>query len=418
VWDNVEANREELFADVSACVRIPSVVGDEGPAQAFMRTLFQRLDLDLDVFEADLDALEGQPGNLRTPWPTTGRPNVVGTLAGTDPTARSLVLNGHIDVVSPEPLESWTHDPWGGEIVGAKGARRLYGRGALDMKSGTVANMHALKAVLDAGLRPRGKVVLQSVIEEEADGGAGTLATLLRGHTADAMLNPEPFDELVIGQPGLMLFRITVHGKTAHAAYSQLGVSAIGKILPIYQAMVELDAERAARWNDPFFGGLVGRAVNLSIGVLHAGDWASTVAGRAEMEGRLAFIPPQTMSEVRQEVESRVAAVAARDPWLREHPPTVEWIRYQGEPWRQDAAHPFVATLGDVIAEVRDTRPACVATTGGVDARFTPYFGMAGACIGARGGGIHGTDEYVELESLVETTKIIAGTIVSWCGVS
>ena len=90
VLDNVEAHREELIADVSACVRIPSVVGDEGPAQAFMQALFQRLDLELDVFEADSDSLEGQPGNLRTPWPTTGRPNVVGTLAGTDPSARSL----------------------------------------------------------------------------------------------------------------------------------------------------------------------------------------------------------------------------------------------------------------------------------------------------------------------------------------
>ena len=115
--------------------------------------------------------------------------------------------------------------------------------------------------------------------------------------------------------------------------------------------MVELDAERAARWNDSFFGGLVGRAVNLSIGVLHAGDWASTVAGRAEMEGRLAFIPPQTMSDVRQ--EGRVARRGGRGKRSLAaliHRPTVEWIRYQGEPWRQDAAHPFVGMLGDVIA--------------------------------------------------------------------
>jgi acetylornithine deacetylase len=209
----------------------------------------------------------------------------VGTLRGTDPAARSLALNGHVDVVSPEPLETWSHDPWGGEIVGVGSAQRIYGRGALDMKSGTIANLHALKAVLDAGLRPRGTVVLQSVVEEEAGGGAGTLATLLRGHTADALLTPEPFYRaIVLGQPGVMLFRVSVLGKTAHAAYSQTGVNAIGKILPLYEAMVELDRERAARWPNPFFGGLSDRAVNLNVGVLRAGDWPSTVAGRAEME--------------------------------------------------------------------------------------------------------------------------------------
>lgn len=121
-----------------------------------------------------------------------------------------------------------------------------------------------------------------------------------------------------------MLFRVTVLGKTAHAAVSQHGVNAIGKLLPLYQAMVDLDAERAARWPDPFFGGMSDRAVNLNVGSFQAGDWPSTVAGRAQMECRVAFIPPQTMGQVRAEVEARIAAVANEDPWLREHPPRVE----------------------------------------------------------------------------------------------
>src|SRR5881398_2249892 len=102
-----------------------------------------------------------------------------------------------------------------------------------------------------------------------------------------------------------MLVRVGVRGKTAHAAYSQTGMNAIGKILPLYRAMVELDRERAVRWPDPFFGGLSDRAVNLNVGVLRAGDWPSTVAGRADMECRIAFIPPQPMEEVRCEVEER-----------------------------------------------------------------------------------------------------------------
>ncbi len=416
----VEAGREALIADLASCVRIPSVVGSEGPVQRFMRGLYERLGLEIDEFEADPAQVAQQPGFIATPFGSAGRPNVVGTLRGSDPAARSLALNGHVDVVSPEPVEAWSHDPWGGEIVGQGAEARLYGRGALDMKSGTVACVHALKAVLDAGLRPRGTVILQSVVEEEAGGGAGTLATLDRGHVADALLNPEPFHRVVVlGQPGVMLFRVTVIGKTAHAAQSQLGVNAIGRIAPLYQAMIDLDAERAARWSDDFWGSLAGgRSVNLNVGTLHAGDWPSTVAGRAVMECRVAFIPPQTMAEVRSEVEGRIAEVAASDPWLREHPPLVEWFGWQADPWRQDEAHPFIAALGDATADVVGARPRHACATAGLDARFCGQFGLAAACIGARGANMHGIDEYVELESVVETAKIIAATIVRWCGVS
>lgn len=419
VLAQAEANRAALVEDVVTCVRIPSVVGHEGPVQQFMQARYGDLGLEVDSFEADLAAVARHPAFVPTPWATAGRPNVVGTLRGTDTGARSLALNGHIDVVSPEPVDAWSHDPWGGEIVGEGGAQRLYGRGALDMKSGTIASLHALKAILDAGLRPRGTVVLQSVVEEEAGGGAGTLATLLHGHTADALLTPEPFyHTLVLGQPGAMLFRVAVVGKTAHAAYSQTGVNAIGKMLPLYEALVELDRERAARWPDTFFGALSDRAVNLNMGTLRAGDWPSTVAGRAEMECRVAFIPPQTQPEVRREVEERIAAAAQADPWLRERPPTVEWFGWQADPWRQDATHPFIATLAAAAERVTGERPPLAAATGGLDARFAAPFGLPAACIGARGEGMHGIDEYVEIESVVETTKILAATIIAWCGVA
>ncbi len=418
VLAQVTANQEQIVEDVAGCVRIPSVVGNEGPVQEFMRGLFESLPLEMDCFEADVAQLSAHRGFIKAPWSTAGRPNVIGTLRGSDPSARSLALNGHVDVVSPEPVSAWKHDPWGAEIVEEHGQRRLYGRGALDMKSGTISCYHALKAVLDAGFRPRGTVSLQSVVEEEFGGGAGTLATLARGHTADALLNPEPFYRaLVLGQPGVMQFRVSLRGKSAHAAQSQLGVNAIGKMIPFYHAMIELDLERAARWPDPFFGGLSDRAVNLCVGTFHAGDWPSTVAGSAAMECRIGFIPPQTMAEVRREVEERVALTATADPWLREYPPTVTWFDWQADPWRQDESHPFIQVMADVVEKVTGFVPPLVANTAGLDTRFCGDFGIAAACIGARGADMHGIDEWVDLGSVIETTQILATAIVDWCGV-
>jgi acetylornithine deacetylase len=212
-----------------------------------------------------------------------------------------------------------------------------------------------------------------------------------------------------------MLFRVTVLGRTAHAAQAQEGVNAIGKLLLLYQAMVDLDAERAARWTDPFFGPK-GRAVHLNIGTFRAGDWPSTVAGQASMECRISFIPPQTMAEVRREVEERVAATAAADAWLRAHSPQVEWFGWQAGPWRQDPDHPFVQTLAAAVEAVAGVRPPLEAVTAGLDARLAGHFDMPAACLGARGEGMHSADEYVEVDSVIEATRTIAAAIVFWCG--
>ncbi len=189
-------------------------------------------------------------------------------------------------------------------------------------------------------------------------------------------------------------------------------------IFVVYEALVALDIERAERWRDPFFGALSDRAVNLNIGALRAGDWPSTVAGRAEMDCRIAFIPPQTIPDVRREVEARIAEVAASDSWLRDHPPTVEWFGWQAEPWRQDATHPFVSTLAEVTELVAGTPPPLAAATGGLNARHAAHFGMPAACVGAWGDGMHAADEFVTIDSVIEAAKIYAGTIVSWCGVT
>jgi acetylornithine deacetylase len=101
------------------------------------------------------------------------------------------------------------------------------------MKAGLLANFFALKGILTAGLRPKGTVMLQSVIDEEAGGGGGTLACLVEGHRADGMICTEPHDlKITIAHVGINYFRVKVQGKTSHAGLAHLGVNAIGKMFP------------------------------------------------------------------------------------------------------------------------------------------------------------------------------------------
>jgi acetylornithine deacetylase len=323
----------------------------------------------------------------------------------------SMILNGHVDVVSPEPADQWQHDPWGAEIED----NRLYGRGAVDMKAGVIANLFALKALIKAGIEPGGNVMLQSVVEEEAGGGGGTLACLMEGYTADGMIITEPFMMPVISHPGILYFRVKIKGLTAHAGHAHLGVNAIGKMMKVYQAMVDLDLQRAETKKFPLYHKVEGRSCHLNIGTFKAGDWVSTVAGFAEMACRISFIPGESMAETKQTVAQVIDDVARADDWLKDHPPEVEWFGWHTEPWYQDPADPFIKTVLPCFESVWDQKMEISGVTAGLDNRFSSYFGFPSICFGPNGNNYHSFDEYVELDSLILTTKAVALATVNWC---
>jgi acetylornithine deacetylase len=276
-----------------------------------------------------------------------------------------------------------------------------------------------LKTLLDLGLKPKGKIILESVIEEEAGGSGGTLALFLAGCKADAMVIPEPLDlKIVTAHPGVNYFRVKVYGKTAHAGQSHFGINAIGKLAKIYDRLIKLDEERAEKNRDPFFERLTGRSVNLNIGTFKAGDWPSTVAGSAVLEARISYLPNETEEDIKREVEEALVEVTAKDDWLIEHPPHIEWFGWRARPWVQDPEIPLIRQFRQTASEVLSSPPETVATTAGLDTRFGPFFGTPSFVFGPVGGLLHCSNEYVELDSVIKTVKILAAFIVDWCGIA
>ena len=413
VLDAVDRLAPQLINCVQELVRIPSLTGEEGPAQAYMAGLLRDLGFAVSQVEADPAALADHPEFIAQPWPYMGRPNVIGKVAGARPGAPSLILNGHVDVVSPEPLAAWTRDPWGAQVEGD----RLYGRGAWDMKSGLLAAVFAVRALRDAGLHPAGDVSIHSVIEEEAGGTGGTLACLAAGHRADALICVEPGWMAVVAHPGIRYFRVMVVGRSAHAGRAHTGVNAIGKLNRIYDALVALDQQRAATVHYELFDQTFGRSCHLNIGTYRAGDWASTVPGWAVMECRISHVPGEPFEAVKAQVEAAVAEACRGDDWLAEHPPAIEWYGWRARPWVQDPSHPLVGALQQACGHIG--RPAPVSgKTAGLDTRFAAYYNMAAVSFGPDGGGIHGADEYVSISSLVQTCKVLALTVANYGGIA
>lgn len=413
----IDRMTNEIFEAIRELVRIPSVVGQEGEAQKWMASLYRSLGLDVVKVVPEKESLQKHPAYVETGLKyDESRPNVIGVFSPPDAgSKRSLILNGHIDVVSPEPIETWNFDgPWSGHIDG----NRMYGRGSADMKSGLLSNFFALKSIFDLGMRPKGRIILESVIEEEAGGSGGTLAALTAGYQADVMIIPEPLSlRVVTAHPGINYFRIKVYGKTAHAGWSHYGINAIGKLTKIYERLIQLDRQRAERNRNDLFEKETGRSCNLNIGTFKAGDWPSTVAGWAQLEARISYLPWEKEEDIKKEVEAVVEEVAYSDEWLREHPPHVEWFGWRAQPWVQDPEVPVIRQFRQSASEILSDVPEITASTAGLDTRFGPFFGVPSFVFGPVGGLLHSSNEYVELDSMIKTTKVLANFIVDWCDV-
>ena len=204
-------------------------------------------------------------------------------------------------------------------------------------------------------------------------------------------------------------------GRTAHAGRAHLGVNAIGRMMKIYQALEQLDIQRAATVKFPLYDKVEGRSCHLNIGTFKSGDWPSTVAGFAEMECRISYIPGESMTEIKKTVEDVVHQTAQADSWLQDHPPELEWFGWQAEPWYQDPNDSFVKRVLDILESVRGEKMEVYGATAGLDTRFSSYFGFPAISFGPVGDNEHGFDEYVNLDSLTLVIQIVALVTLDWC---
>src|SRR5205807_2333227 len=298
-------------------VRVPSVTGNERAVQDLVGRTLGEDGLEVHRVEADVSRLKAHPRFPGMEVERTEAVLVAGTLGQKG--ERSLILNGHVDVVPVGDRQAWHASPWSAHIQ----AGRLYGRGACDMKAGLAVGISAAAALKKSGVRLRGRLIVQSVVGEE-DGGIGTFAMAQRGYRADAAFVLEPTRLRIIpAQAGALSFRLRIRGQSAHASVRYEGISAIEKFELVEARLRQL--ERALNQEaHPLFRHYP-IAYPLSIGRLRAGSWSSTVPDELECEGRVGVPVGMASGEVRRQFSDATADVAQRDAWLSEHPPRFEW---------------------------------------------------------------------------------------------
>lgn len=413
IIDKVDENREYAIEFLREMIAIPSVTGDEAAVQTFVSQHMDKIGLDVDMWETDWEELKKHPGYRPVARGYENRPNIVGTYKGTGG-GRSLLLNGHTDVIPVGDGSGWTDDPWAANIRDG----RIYGRGSADMKSGVASHILAVEFLKQLGLRTKGDVYVNVVIDEEVS-GHGTLDTVIRGYRADAGISGETSDLHV--QPaciGRIWFEISVQGKPAGVQKRYEGISGIELGNKIVKAVQELEDERVATVRHPLYPNALDSLPCL-IGSFQAGSYPSAFPDSAVLKGSIGTVPGEDHEGVKQSLVDKIAEMAAEDPWMKDHPPVVRFIGFDAEASEIPGDHPIVETLSRVYQDYTGKAPVISGRQGAADTRFlnkyadtpTVIFGPGSTAV------MHANDEYVSIDDFITAIKVMALTIHDWCGV-
>ena len=408
VLEAVEALADELIDFCRELVRIPTV---NPPGERYAdcaRFVGDRLG-ELG-YAVEYVAAEGHPEHT----PAYPRVNVVGRLEGVAPRP-CLHFNGHFDVV---PVgDGWTVDPFGGELRDG----RIYGRGSCDQKAGIAASIYAVEAIRRAGIELAGTVEQSATVDEESGGYAGVADLCDRGifsrERQDYVIITEPLnhDRVCIGHRGVYWFEVTTHGRIAHGSMPGYGVNAADLMVEFIHAVnTELRPRLRARTTSMPVEPEMARHSTINLNALHggqelggAGFLASCVADRCVAVYDRRYLHEEELEGVKAEIRTLLEEMARRD----------DRFRYT---LRDLWSVPPVATPRDarvvttVQAAVRDVvgRPAAiVASPGTYDHKHVTRRAGIVECV-AYGPGIldlaHLPDEYVDLEHLIASAKVMA----------
>lgn len=398
------ADLTRITEDLSELVAVPSVTGSERRAQEIVAGYMEDLTLDVEVMDVDLEALADDPDFPGTEVPRTDLVVVAGTYRTGRPGPRRMLL-GHIDVVPPGEESTWTSPAF--EPIVLDG--RLYGRGACDMKGGVVSMFEAVRLALESEDRMTGEVVLVSVPSEE-DGGAGTLAAVRAGYTADMAVIPEPTNlEIVVAHAGAITFTLSVPGRAAHASTRREGVSALDKLFVLLRALEADEVERNTEETHPLMKA-IGLPYPTIIGQIEGGNWASTVMDKVEADGRYGVKLGQDCDGAAEDLSQAITRAWNEDEWLARHPVGLEVWGGRFDSSSIDADHPLAVGLANAGERVTGAAPPRVGVPYGADMRLlinqgdtpTVMFGPGDVRVA------HAADEHVSLGEVATVAEVLA----------
>lgn len=423
----IDTHQDDIVRYLQDLIRIPSVnpwfaeepaLSREADVQAYLADHLSGLGGEVAQWEPDAGQLSRYKGmaGYYAGRDFTNRPNLAAAFPGTGE-GRSLLLMGHIDVVKAG--SNWTKDPFGGTVEGGN----IYGRGTVDMKGGMTAMIKALEAVVRSGVRLKGTVTVGSVVDEEA-GGMGTLDFIHQGFRADACIMAEATNFSIAPLcRGILWGKLVIPGRSGHIEMPQADWREGGAVDAIAKTRLYLDQFRRLNddWKIRKQHPLLPIPCQLLVAEIHAGEYPTSYANRSEIVFNAQYLPSERDEKrmggnVKREIEAFIRSVADTDPWLREHPPQVEWL-VDADCGETDAGHPFIDTCFAALRQL-NIASTVMGQCSHTDMGWPINVGIPTVNFGPGEPRLaHQSDEYLPVAELIAATKAIALTIMDWCGV-
>jgi succinyl-diaminopimelate desuccinylase len=389
----------ELIDLTRALIRISSVVRPGEPS-ATEAAVAQHVETWLAKQGFDLEVREAAPG----------RPNVVAWL-GEKGSGKSLLLEGHTDVVTEGNPAEWTHPPFGADLVDG----RIYGRGAADMKSGLAAAMVAATAIKRGGAPLNGRLVVGALVDEEGDMiGVKHLCTTAIGRELDAAIICEPEqNELCLEQRGVVWARVAIRGRMAHGAMPEAGVNpitALGAVLnevPALERRLRKLCRRSPHLRPPTVTPTIARAPVQGV------EQSNVIPSSARVLLDVRLTPGPDETAVAGEIEAACRRAMARCPGT-----TIEWEPVNGYrlATKVERSEPLVRAMVAGVRQATGRRAVFGGVPGSTDGTILRM--QLGIPIVTCGPGHrlipHQADEYVDVAELVDAARIYVASALNF----
>jgi acetylornithine deacetylase/succinyl-diaminopimelate desuccinylase-like protein/cysteine synthase len=330
----------------------------------------------------------------------SGRPSIVGVLRGSGG-GKSLMFEGHIDTVS---LSSYEKDPLSGVLAEKDGRQVVLGRGSLDMKGGLAVALAALSATKASGKALRGDVIVAAVSDEE-DASQGTRDILAAGWRADAAVIPEPsMGQMIIAHKGFLWVEIDILGVAAHGSDPATGQDAILHAGLFLRAIEQYQQELPV---DDTLG-----PASLHCGLIQGGEEPSSYPAKCTITVEFRTVACQTQTSILGDLKALLEGIVRENPNFQYSEPRATMLR----PTQKLAAdHSFVERAVACATTVLGYSPQVASGAFWCDAAFLSEVGIPSIVYGPKGEGLHGKEEWVEVESLQQQEKVFGELVEDFC---
>lgn len=367
-------------------IKIPSVnpLGNEEDVSYFLAEKMRDLGFRVETYEVE-----------------PKRPNVIGTLSGSKD-GRSIMFNGHMDVVPVGDLSRWTYDPFGGEIHGG----RIYGRGSTDMKGGIASMLVAMKALVDSSKEFSGKLIFTGVMDEESE-GLGTRSIVERGYRAEMAVIGEPSDGLIYrGHKGSLFFEVITSGTSKHSSQvsSKSSANAIYRMVRVVRAIEEMLPDLEKRGD-----GLLGNPT-ISVGEIEGGTKPNIVPEKCRIVVDRRILPDEDPHTVLNQIRRSLLDLSKDDPEFSVD--VNEIISREGAIVSNNSE--IVKIASQAIGDVSESTPRISGMKATTDMAFLVKAGIPTIIYGP--GSIqqaHVTDEFIDIDQLLNAARAYASILSS-----